>query len=145
MSETKCDQCSGLACGDECDGKSHALLTAEPEPCEGHDGISNCLHCGGRAEIVHGMQDGWIACSKCGAAGPRRSSDEDAIAAWNRSYSSRVADKRAEDLRAENDRLKAQIAILTKPYKPVYPEPKIYESQGPGPEVWFRDVNKPNV
>jgi hypothetical protein len=24
MSETKCDPCTGLACGDECDGKSHA-------------------------------------------------------------------------------------------------------------------------
>lgn len=77
------------------------ILTAEPEPCEGHDEINNCLHCGGRAEIVHGMQDGWIACSKCGAAGPRRSSDEDAISAWNRSYASKVADKRAEEMREQ--------------------------------------------
>lgn len=74
-------------------------LTAETEPCEGHDGINNYLHCGGRAEIVHGMQDGWIACSKCGAAGPRRSSDEDAIAAWNRAYARQYAAKQTEELR----------------------------------------------
>lgn len=26
---TKCDQCSGIACGDECDGKSHATTRAQ--------------------------------------------------------------------------------------------------------------------
>ena len=43
-----------------------------------------CPHCGGHPEMIHGMQDGWVACTKCVATGPRRSSDEDAWAAWDR-------------------------------------------------------------
>ncbi len=30
------------------------------------------------------MQDGWVRCNLCGANGPRQSSDDDAITAWNR-------------------------------------------------------------
>jgi len=43
-----------------------------------------CPHCGGHPEMIHGMQDGWVACTKCVATGPRRSSDDDAWAAWDR-------------------------------------------------------------
>jgi hypothetical protein len=31
MSEVKCDNCTGLACGDECDGKSHATTKIDEE------------------------------------------------------------------------------------------------------------------
>lgn len=48
-------------------------------------------------------------------------------------------------VKEEIDRLKSLISVLKQPYKPNYPEPKKYESKGPGPQVWFRDVNKPNV
>jgi hypothetical protein len=36
MSETKCDPCTGLACGDECDGKSHATTERTCETCGEH-------------------------------------------------------------------------------------------------------------
>ncbi len=38
--------------------------------------------------VVRGSQDTWVQCS-CGFAGPRRSSDEDAVEAWTAGRSSR--------------------------------------------------------
>jgi len=41
---TACDQCTGLACGDECDGKSHATTR---EPCNQCSIMGkDCAHCG---------------------------------------------------------------------------------------------------
>jgi hypothetical protein len=46
--------------------------------------LDGCPHCGGEAYMVHGVQDGWVQCKKCGACGPRRSSDDEAARDWNR-------------------------------------------------------------
>lgn len=48
-------------------------------------------------------------------------------------------------VKAEIDRLRSLIDKFTKPYTPNYPEPKIYEHEGQSPQVWFRDVNRPNI
>jgi len=47
MSETKCNHCTGLACGDECDGKSHATTERTCETCNEADG-SDCEFSTGR-------------------------------------------------------------------------------------------------
>jgi len=41
MNETKCDECPGLACGDECDGKSHATTERTCDTCD-HDNKPTC-------------------------------------------------------------------------------------------------------
>jgi len=45
-----------------------------------------CPICGGKSEVVHGMQDSFVRCltESCLTLGPRRSSDEDALEAWNK-------------------------------------------------------------
>lgn len=104
-----------------------ALLTAEPEPCE--DALAT-------VKKIRGSNHDCAECSM--------PSIDDALKILQ-SYATQAADKQVEELRAENERLKARIAELTKPYSSKYPQPKVYESQGPAPQVWFRDVNKPDV
>lgn len=47
--------------------------------------IVNCPFCGGVATV--GGLVPWVECQSCGASGPQKTTDEEAIAAWNHRHS----------------------------------------------------------
>ena len=58
-----------------------------------------------------------------------------------------ILEYRADAVKAEREKiaiLEARIAELTKPYKPIYSEPKAYVSDGPGVDSYLSDDQEPH-
>lgn len=97
---TKCDQCSGLACGDECDGMSHTSITAEPEPCEDAREVAVMIH-----RDAKQIGEDWECDEELLDSPEEMARLQEAViqktASTVHAYASQVADRRAEDMRGQ--------------------------------------------